>query len=249
MAASKKTFAPSALYHRLLHDIAEIQQDPYPNAHLHVDEQDFREACLILSTEAYGPLHHFIEFGNNYPLYAPSISIQSEIVHSNIYGNYICAGVLNTEEGWTPAYTLKGVLIQLLSFFTSDSLVQDHGKGVVNLRKIRIAQKAGDDWRYGKNWKAQEYFCEICGNGPNWAPTTITKSSNTGVTTPPATISKMLALTDEVVLLMLEEMATKDVLALADAVPLVKHTIHSYDFIRTRELQCLFFFEEVVHGC
>lgn len=51
-------------------------------------------------------------------------------------------------------------------------------------------------------------------------------------------MSKLLALPDEVVLLMLEEMPTKDVLALADAVPFVKRTVHSYDFIRARELQC-----------
>ncbi|KAJ4343368.1 hypothetical protein N0V95_006702 [Ascochyta clinopodiicola] len=33
-------------------------------------------------------------------------------------------------------------------------------------------------------------------------------------------------------------MPTEDVLALADAIPLVKRTVHSYDFIRMRELQC-----------
>lgn len=91
MSASNKAFAPNALHRRLLNDIAEIQQDPYPNVHLHVDEQDFREACLILSTEAYGPLNLFIGFGNDYPLYAPQVSIQSEIIHPNIYGDYVCA--------------------------------------------------------------------------------------------------------------------------------------------------------------
>ncbi|KAF3043910.1 hypothetical protein E8E11_000407 [Didymella keratinophila] len=238
MSAPNKAFAPNALHRRLLRDIAEIQQDPYPNIHLHADEQDFRKACLILSTEAYGPLHLFIEFGNDYPLYAPQVSIQSEIVHPNIYGDYICASILNTEEGWTPAYTLKGVLIQLLSFFTSKSLEQDHGGGVVDLRDFRSAQKAGDDWRYGKNWQAHDYFCESCGYGPDWTPASNVKGSTTAVTAPAATVSRMLALPDEVVLLMLEEMITRDILALADAVPFVKRTIRSYDFIRTRELQC-----------
>jgi hypothetical protein len=51
-------------------------------------------------------------------------------------------------------------------------------------------------------------------------------------------VSKMLALPDKVVLLMLDEMPTKDVLALAYAVPFVNRTVHSYDSIRTRELQC-----------
>ncbi|KAF3031322.1 hypothetical protein E8E12_000998 [Didymella heteroderae] len=238
MAASTKAFALNALHRRLLSDVAEIQEDPYPNVHLHVDEQDFRKACLILSTEAYGPLHLFIEFGNDYPLYAPKVSIQSEIVHPNIYGDYVCASMLNTDEGWTPAYTLKSVLIQLLSFFTSESLEQDHGGGVVNLQEFRTAQKAGDDWRYGKNWRAYEYFCESCGFGPDWTPVSIPNPNIAHVSAPPATVSKLLALPDEVVLLMLEEMSTKDVLALAYAVPFVKRTVRSYDFIRTRELQC-----------
>lgn len=238
MLASNKSFAPDALHRRLLSDVAEIQQDPYPNIHLHVDEQDFRKACLILSTEAYGPLHLFIEFGNEYPLDAPRVSIQSEIVHPNIFGNYICASILNTDEGWTPAYTLKGVLIQLLSFFTSESLEQDHGGGVVDLRDFRRAQKEGDDWRYGRNWKAHEYSCENCGYGPGWTLAPISEGLNTTVKAPAATVSKLLALPDEVVLLMLEAMPTKDVLALVDAVPFVKRTVHSYDFIRLRELQC-----------
>ena len=229
MAASNRAFAPTALHRRLLNDIAEVQQNPYPNVHLHVDDKNFQEACLILSTDAYGPLHLFIEFGNDYPLQAPRVTIQStNIVHPNIYGDYICASVLNTTEGWTPAYTLKGVLIQLLSFFTSESLEQDYGGDTVNLHEFHQHRKAD----------GYDYFCNSCGFEPGWKPAL----SNSGVFKPskasPATVSKLLSLPDEIVLLMLEEMSTKDVLALADAVPFVKRTVNSYGFIRARELQC-----------
>jgi ubiquitin-protein ligase/uncharacterized membrane protein YgcG len=229
MATSSRAFAPTALQRRLLNDIAEVQQNPYPNIHLHVDDKNFQEACLILLTDAYGPLHLFIEFGKDYPLQAPTVTIQStNIVHPNIYGDYICASVLNTTEGWTPAYTLKGVLIQLLSFFTSESLEQDHGEGAINLQEFRQHSKAN----------GYDYFCSSCGFEPGWQPAL----SNSGVfglpTASPATVSKLLSLPDEIVLLMLEEMSTKDILALADAVPFVKRTVNSYGFIRARELQC-----------
>lgn len=229
MAASSRAFAPTALQRRLLNDIAEVQQNPYPNIHLHVDDKNFQVACLILSTDAYGPLHLFIEFGNNYPLQAPTVTIQStNIVHPNIFGDYICASVLNTTEGWTSAYTLKGVLIQLLSFFTSESLEQDHGGGAVNLREFRQHSKAD----------GYDYFCNSCGFEPGWEPA-LGKYGILGLpTASPATVSKLLSLPDEIVLLMLEEMSTKDVLALADAVPFVKRTVNSYGFIRARELQC-----------
>lgn len=237
MTASNRAFAPTALQRRLLTDIAEIQQDPYPNVHLTVDDQDFRKACLILSTDAYGPLHLFIEFGNDYPLVAPTVTIQSTIVHPNIFGDYICASILNTTEGWTPAYTLKGVLIQLLSFFTSESLEQDHGGGAVNLQEYR--QLDWDrPWSRFEDYKTQKYSCSRCEFSPDWKPASSISSTHVGIAASPATVSKLLALPDEIVLLMLEEMSTKDVLALADAVPLVKRTVHSYGFIRTRELQC-----------
>jgi ubiquitin-protein ligase len=226
---------PDALHRRLLHDIAEVRQDPYPNVYLHVDDQDIRKACLILSTEAYGPLHLFIEFGNEYPLCAPRVSIQSEIVHPNIYGEYICASILNTTEGWTPAYTLRSVLIQLLSFFTSESIEQDYG-GVMDLKSYRLEQ-AGRRYTRHANERI-DYFCDACGYGPDWTPTSTNDVFSKAPTAPPTTVSKLLALPDEVVLMMLEEMPTKDVLALADAVPFVNNTVHSHDFIRTRELQC-----------
>ena len=235
MTPSDKAFAPNALQRRLMNDIAEIQRDPYPNVHLHVDDEDFRKACLILSTKAYGPLHLFIEFSNDYPLYAPNVTMQSDIVHPNIYGGYICASILNTTEGWTPAYTLRGVLIQLLSFFTSDSLEQDYG-GEVDLGSYQLEQKGE---RYSSHGlERYDYFCNACGFGPQWTSPSASSAVSKIPVAPPATVSKLLALPDEVVLMMLEGMPTRDVLALADAIPFVQRTVRSYDFIRTRELQC-----------
>lgn len=236
MVASSKALAPSALHRRLLNDIAEIQRDPYPNVHLRVDDEDFYKACLILTPETYKPLHLFIEFSHDYPLRAPTVTIQSDIVHPNVYGEYICASILNTTEGWTPAYTLKGVLIQILSFFTSNSLEQEGGDSV-DLVEYRRIQPGRRNTRHGDH-ASYEYFCDGCGFSPDWTSPPTTDALPKTLKTPAATVSKLLSLPDEVVLLMLEDMSTRDVLALADAVPFVQQTVHSYDFIRTRELQC-----------
>ncbi len=56
--------------------------------------------------------------------------MQSRVVHPNVFDDYICASILNTEEGYTPAYTLKSICIQLLSFFNSDKIEQEHGGSV-----------------------------------------------------------------------------------------------------------------------
>ncbi|KAJ4313596.1 protein polyubiquitination [Neodidymelliopsis sp. IMI 364377] len=242
MAALRKAFAPSALHRRLLDDVAEVQRNPYPNMHLHVDDEDFYKACLILTPETYEPLHLFIEFSHDYPLRAPTITIQSQIVHPNVFGEYICASILNTSEGWTPAYTLKGVLIQLLSFFSSASLEQSHEGEMIDLTAYR--QEYTNRRRrhgYGPQGELYDYFCDGCGFSPTWTPTLTSSESSTLPTPPPSTVSKLLALPDEVVLLMLEEMPTKDILTLADTIPSVKRIVNSFDFIRMRELQCFCF--------
>lgn len=49
---------------------------------------------------------------------------------------------------------------------------------------------------------------------------------------------KLFSLPDEVMLLLFNSLQTRDILAFAEAVPSIKHMVHSYDFIRVRELQC-----------
>jgi ubiquitin-protein ligase len=119
---------------RLLRDIAELQSKPYPGIQLHVHDEKLHTACLVLSPEEQPQLHLMIEFHDNYPLSAPQVTIQSRIEHPNVFDSYICASILNTDEGYTPAYTLKGICIQLLSFFASDKIEQEYGGVVVDLR-------------------------------------------------------------------------------------------------------------------
>lgn len=122
------------LRQRLLRDIAEMQIDPYPNITLHMNDS-LTQACLILSPEGQDSLHLTMVL-YNYPLQAPIVTIQSKIRHPNVLGTYICASILNTKEGYTPAYTLKSTAIQLLSFFSSETLEQEYG-GVKDLGQYR----------------------------------------------------------------------------------------------------------------
>lgn len=148
----------STLRQRLLRDVAEMQVDPYPNVILHMNDT-LTQACLILSPEGQKPLHLTMVF-HNYPLQPPVVTIQSKIRHPNVLGTYICASILNTTEGYTPAYTLKSIAIQLLSFFSSETLEQDHGGLKVDLEQYR------------RSWKkeAHSYHCVACGfdNEAKW---------------------------------------------------------------------------------
>lgn len=125
----------SPLRLRLLQDIAEIQTKPYPNIALHVQDDDISTGCLVLTVEGYGAMHLTINFNSDYPLTPPIIRMDSKVMHPNIKeAGHICASILDTKMDYTPAYTLKGIAIQLLSFFSSDKIQQVSVFGQVNGR-------------------------------------------------------------------------------------------------------------------
>jgi len=142
----------TALRQRLLQDIVELQTKPYPNISIHLQDDQFEKICLVLDVAGYGPMHLTMEIPSTFPLDPPEVQMNSEIIHPNIFGSYICASILNTVEGYTPAYTLKGIAIQLLSFFGSDKIEQSGGGYSFDLNKYRASQHHVRDG----------YRCEKC---------------------------------------------------------------------------------------
>ncbi|KAF2873624.1 hypothetical protein BDV95DRAFT_473428, partial [Massariosphaeria phaeospora] len=236
-----------ALRKRLLDDIGELENDPYPNIYLHVHDADVTLACLVLTPFNQQALHLTIKFYNDYPLRAPKVTIQSKVDHPNVFGNSICATMLNSDEGWTPAYTLKGVAIQLLSFFSSERLEQDHGSSrFVELSQYRKKPDWGhshqhycevcrfgtdeeDDYIYGRIWRKYENFCLRARRERMMQSSSGEKKRRT---------SRLYELPDDIMLVVLSKLDTADIVAFSDAVPTLKSMLHSYDFIRVRELQC-----------
>ncbi|KAI5356823.1 Putative ubiquitin-conjugating enzyme E2, ubiquitin-conjugating enzyme/RWD [Septoria linicola] len=122
---------------RLLRDIDELRRKPYPGIELHVHESDIRTACLVLTPAGEEPLHLTLHFTSFYPLEPPDVTLQSSISHPNVFDDRLCLNMLTSDDGYTPAYTLKGICIQLLSFFASDTMEQmwgEHG-GKVDRKK------------------------------------------------------------------------------------------------------------------
>ncbi|KAL2070496.1 hypothetical protein VTL71DRAFT_13522 [Oculimacula yallundae] len=159
MAASSANALTSTngLKKRLLQDIAELQTKPYPNIALHVHEDDLTHACLVLTVEDFGPMHLTVDLPSDFPLSPPAIRMDSSVHHPNIFGSYICASILNTKEGYTPAYTLKSIAIHILSFFSSDKIEQVGGGYQVDLTKYRST--------YSYLADRQSYVCKECNFG------------------------------------------------------------------------------------
>lgn len=88
------------------------------------------------------PVHVHIEFPSNYPLTPPRVSMVTRgLVHPNVFGDgYICLDMLNLPElewggmpyrGWSSAYTVSAVMMQLYGFLLADDKIdQDHGGSV-----------------------------------------------------------------------------------------------------------------------
>ncbi|KAF8861791.1 hypothetical protein BDZ45DRAFT_773495 [Acephala macrosclerotiorum] len=219
------------LKQRLLQDIAELQTKPYPNITLHVNDEDITEACLILKPEGYGSMHLTVEFPSDYPLRAPQVRMDSDVEHPNIFGTYICASILNTTEGWTPAYTLKGIAIQLLSFFGSSKIEQNSRRYSINL----------DNYRNTHSYNLDIHTYAKCRYGLG---STINGLPASTLTPPAARATKNIVdmkLPNEIILMICERLETEDLVMFAKAWAKVGPVITQYDIFRTRELQCFCF--------
>ena len=276
------------LQKRRLRDLAEMQDDPYPNITLHPND-DLTRACLILSPEGQDPLHLTMVL-NDFPLSAPRVTIQSEISHPNVFGTYICASILNTAEGYTPAYTLKSIAIQLLSFFSSGTLEQNGNGRKADLGQYRqlrsdirgsyhcVACGFNDEVRNGEKQarRLEEYFRSVdvaasrqnrkrvlsrqdpddtSGTGRRQLKIPKLKEAEqkeldetTNAIIPaneyaPFTMGptqKIIALPDEILLMVFSDLSDKDLWALANVCPVTNEILYSYDCMRLRELQCFF---------
>ena len=133
-----------AAFKRLAKDILEIQSNPIPHATFHLpDETNMRHAhstIKIMDGIYKGLLIHIrIEFPERYPLDPPAVYIVNgfpfdhsfhEHVHSNgsvcvdISSNYkeFFRGFKNS--GWSPAFNIKYLILQLGIFFADPDLPQ-----------------------------------------------------------------------------------------------------------------------------
>ncbi|EKD16497.1 hypothetical protein MBM_04966 [Drepanopeziza brunnea f. sp. 'multigermtubi' MB_m1] len=88
-------------------------------------------------------MHLTILFSANYPRTPPNNRMDSKVTHPNIKSEdmgHTCASILDTQMGYTSAYTLKGIAIQLSNFYSSDRIqVEDvvNEYNVIRTRELR----------------------------------------------------------------------------------------------------------------
>ncbi|CAK7212253.1 hypothetical protein SBRCBS47491_001400 [Sporothrix bragantina] len=252
---------------RLMRDIAELCKPPcYPNIKLHpgTDGPDgVKNCCLLLTTKAYGDksLHLNVQFPANYPVEPPRISMDTPgVTHPNVFGSYICASILNTAEGYTSAYTLKSIAIQLLSFFSSDS-VDQMGGGKVQLSDYLDRQKTYQQ-RYCREVEPAHWKCERChyntedpvsmrraagilGEVDEDGDVIMKKEEDADEVVPAGSVAAAAlaggnidALSNDVLMLVLQELDVDALNSFMAASERVRQLVAFHDVLRQRELQC-----------
>ncbi|KAI0107931.1 hypothetical protein F4776DRAFT_414896 [Hypoxylon sp. NC0597] len=254
--------AAPLLQRRLLEDIKELVEKPYPNVILHTYDHDISVACLVLTPTDYKPLHMTVSFSKDYPLQPPNIKMDTTVHHPNVLGDYICATILRPSDDHTPAYTLKGIAIQLLSFFSSSSVEQEYG-GKMSLEKYRVLDHALIDefqcrWcHFGKDrpmWPMNRpvgprriaYDARVGSNPQQWpdlqggteSPPRIPQLDLPVVQHEEVKTCKIDRMPNELLLHVVENLDFDEMTRFACAWPRVSNIIRDFDVVRQRELQC-----------
>ncbi|KAF7194607.1 Ubiquitin-conjugating enzyme E2 1 [Pseudocercospora fuligena] len=242
------------LLERRLKDINELQEKPYPGIRIHIDDADLTKACLVLEPEGETPLHLTLDFSKHYPLVPPDITIQSSVSHPNVFDDRICINILSSHDGYTPAYTLKGICIQMLSFFFSDSIEQMYGE---NGGKVDRKQWQGTGANgYGELVAKDSFQCDKCDFGASHAhqasdkdidmsdapasrsAVTSNGASSTTSNDPNYVPTRLVDMPGELLLVICDHLDDESLLLAARAWNGFGRVMRQYNIIRTRELQC-----------
>ncbi|KAL7621674.1 hypothetical protein AAE478_009001 [Parahypoxylon ruwenzoriense] len=245
---------------RLLSDIKELVEKPYPNITLHFYEEDLSTACLILEPANYKRLHLTMTGLSGYPVNPPAIRMDSNVRHPNVFEGFICATILNN-EGYSPAYTLKGIAIQMLSFFSSDKVEQSYG-GTKSLADYKaLDQSVFDGFQCRRCHfnssrplpkqqprKQQTSYNALVDSNPDiWPTFQGSKQPRKIQTIQPATpiiphkrvtTCQMERLPSELLLLVLESLDFEELTSFAAAWSRISNVMREFDVVRQRELQC-----------
>jgi ubiquitin-protein ligase len=244
-AANMMQMKQKQLKSRKLRDIQELVEKPYPGIKLFIKDDNINTACLILSPEGQRSLHLRVAFPDDYPLTPPGVTIQSNVVHPNVFNEYICATILNDDEAYTSAYTLKSICMQLLSFFSDDRIESAHGGGMIDVKQYREDIRE-DSRRFGlhdlDNLHVKRGFkCDICrfghSNSADSSAMTAVEAQETlaqldnGLATCP-----IADLPFELLLMISDELDTDELAVASKAWSRFGATLHQ--LIPTRNLQC-----------
>merc|ERR1719401_2656847 len=170
-----------------------VAAEPLPN-NIFEWHANLRPSSGVLAGVTF---HVRITFPTDYPNSPPFLHFPREEIpsfrHPNLYSFGLCLDILSSfigtsdeRAGWSPAYTVRTLLMQLQSFlFEFDSLPQDHG-GTYRFRydahRIRQVRE-----------EASRFVCTTCGHCSRSPQPALQAESIFGAVCPPAPVQQASA--------------------------------------------------------
>ena len=170
---------PATTARRLLADLKQLRRERLPTCNAEPAGDDLRHWRLSL-TCSEGPhvgtiFHGEITFPDDYPTNPPTIQLCTRLAHPNVFqgydynqhtkreeGYYICLNMLRPPEdghveaysGWSSAYTVHAILMQLSSFLFAENIPQDHGGSVRCRSNLHGTKRDADAFhaKHGHNY-------------------------------------------------------------------------------------------------
>ena len=167
-ASTKRTNGAFRLMRDLRDWIKSRDQFPCINA-VPLDDNIFEWHCNICpdSGDFKGVIFHLIMyFDEKYPVLPPKVKLCTSIPHPNVFGEWICLDMIKRDgdngykndkkyQGWTPAYSVTSILMQLESFLFSQSNVD---QGDINV------DRSFDPVHFKLDYipKIEAFICDKC---------------------------------------------------------------------------------------
>ncbi|KAL9641954.1 hypothetical protein ABK040_004011 [Willaertia magna] len=122
-----------------------------------------------------GIFHIIMNFPQNYPQSPPTLTLCTRIEHPNVIGNHICLDMLEAKtngsslekfSGWSPAYTVQSILIQLQAFLFE----ADPSRIFSNIHDPKTYESKKREWSSSVKWSVEQsrnYTDKSVGHSPH----------------------------------------------------------------------------------
>ncbi|CAD8069540.1 unnamed protein product [Paramecium primaurelia] len=135
---------------RLLKDLNIIEKESIPT--VGVTARPLEHDLFVWHANIRGPVgtpyeggifHFQLLIPESYPHQPPKIDLFTELPHPNVFGNSICLDLLqprkpedkNKQSGWSSAYTIQSILLQLSAFLFEEQITEKKEKQLAQIKK------------------------------------------------------------------------------------------------------------------